>query len=79
MNVKYSVVLALFCASSAQATSVFINEIHYDNSGSDTGELIEIVAPVATDLSNWTIELYNGSNGTVYNNLTFNDEVIAGD
>ncbi|MGZ7145021.1 hypothetical protein ACXWOO_11675, partial [Streptococcus pyogenes] len=26
-------------------TSVFINEIHYDNSGTDTGEAIEVAGP----------------------------------
>ena len=26
----------------ANATSVFINEVHYDNTGTDTGEAIEI-------------------------------------
>ena len=67
MNIKYSVALALFCASSAQATSVFINEIHYDNSGSDAGEAIEVAATAGTNLNGWSLALYNGSNGTVYN------------
>ena len=47
-------------------TAVFINEIHYDNSGTDEGEEIEIAGPAGTDLSGWEIVLYNGSNGTVY-------------
>lgn len=41
--------------------TVFINEIHYDNSGSDTGEAVEIAGPAGTDLTNWTVALYNGS------------------
>lgn len=41
--------------------SVFINEIHYDNSGSDQGEAIEIAGPANTDLSGWSLILYNGS------------------
>ncbi|MDG3583039.1 DUF5689 domain-containing protein [Galbibacter pacificus] len=49
--------------------SIFINEIHYDNDGTDTGEAIEIAAPAGTDLSQWTLELYNGANGTRYNTL----------
>ncbi len=46
---------------------VFINEIHYDNAGTDQGEAIEIAGPAGTDLSDWQLVLYNGSNGTVYN------------
>ncbi|MEZ4661543.1 MAG: lamin tail domain-containing protein [Caldilineaceae bacterium] len=48
-------------------TPVFINEIHYDNTGIDTGEAIEVAGPAATDLTGWSIVLYNGSNGAVYN------------
>ena len=47
--------------------SVFINELHYDNDGTDLGEAIEIAGPAGTDLNGWSIELYNGSNGTLYN------------
>ncbi|HUE97679.1 MAG TPA: ExeM/NucH family extracellular endonuclease [Anaerolineales bacterium] len=48
------------------STTVFINEIHYDNTGTDTGEAIEIAGPAGTDLTGWSIVLYNGSNGAVY-------------
>ncbi len=48
------------------ATTVFINEIHYDNDGTDAGEAIEVVAPAGTDLTGWTIVLYNGSGGASY-------------
>jgi predicted extracellular nuclease len=61
MKLKYSVALALFCASSAQATSVFINEIHYDNIGDDANEFVEIAAPAGTILDGMSIVLYNGS------------------
>ena len=68
-------VLVAFCHSvSAQ---VFINEIHYDNTGGDTGEAIEVAGPVGTDLAGCQLVLYNGSNGAPYN--TFNlSGVIAG-
>jgi predicted extracellular nuclease len=46
--------------------SVFINEIHYDNDGTDTGEAIEIAGPAGTDLSGWSLILYNGANGEEY-------------
>ena len=44
----------------------WINEFHYDNSGTDTGEFIEIAGPADLDLSTYSIELYNGANGQVY-------------
>jgi hypothetical protein len=47
-------------------TAVFINEIHYDNTGTDTGEAIEVAGPAATDLSGWSLVLYNGNGGSVY-------------
>ncbi len=49
------------------AIPVFVNEIHYDNSSTDTGEAIEIAGPAGTDLTGWSIVLYNGSNGASYN------------
>ncbi len=51
------------------ATSVFINEIHYDNSGADTGEAVEVAGPAGTDLAGWSLEFYNGSTGNSYGNL----------
>ena len=51
----------------AQAAAVFINEVHYDNTGTDTGEAIEIAGPAGTDLTGWSLVLYNGANGSVYN------------
>ena len=46
--------------------TAFINEIHYDNTGKDTGEAIEVAGPVGTDLSGWALVLYNGRNGASY-------------
>jgi predicted extracellular nuclease len=64
-------VLALFTlgvtGSRAQGTpTVFINEIHYDNTGVDTGEFVEIAGPAGTSLTGYQIILYNGSNGQSY-------------
>ncbi|MDZ7291332.1 MAG: Ig-like domain-containing protein [candidate division KSB1 bacterium] len=57
----------LFSLSVASAqTPVFINEIHYDNTGTDAGEAIEIAGPAGTDLTGWSIVLYNGNGGAVY-------------
>ena len=44
----------------------FISEIHYDNVGPDVGEAIEIQAEPGTSLDGWSLLLYDGDNGTVY-------------
>ena len=62
-------------ATAGAATPVFINEIHYDNSGTDTGESIEIAGPAGTDLTGWSIVLYNGSNGTSYGTETLSGTI----
>jgi predicted extracellular nuclease/endonuclease I len=79
MKLKYSVALALFCVSSAQATSVFINEIHYDNAGADTGELVEVAAPAGTNLSGMTVVLYNGSSSQLKPYSTLDLSGVVGD
>ncbi len=61
----------LFLGSTAVGSvidsQVFINEFHYDNDGTDTGEFIEVVAPTSlSDLSAVTLTLYNGGNGASY-------------
>lgn len=55
--------------SSAVATPVFINELHYDNSGADQSEGFEIAGPADTDLNGWQLVLYNGGNGEPYSLL----------
>lgn len=50
----------------ADEPAVFVNEIHYDNVSDDVGEAVEIAAPAGTDLTGWTLVLYNGANGRVY-------------
>ncbi|SEE62445.1 lamin tail domain-containing protein [Ruania alba] len=44
----------------------FISELHYDNDGSDTGEAVEVQAPVGTDLTGWSLVFYNGNGGSPY-------------
>jgi hypothetical protein len=48
------------------ASAVWINEFHYDNTGSDIGESIEVAGVAGTDLTGWTLVLYNGSDGATY-------------
>lgn len=64
----WATVIAMSIASTAQ--SVFINEFTYDYEGPETKEFIEIFGPAGTDLTDWTITLYNGINGTPYHSET---------
>ncbi len=48
---------------------IWINEIHYDNTGDDTGEFVEIAGPAGTDLSGYSLAFHTGSNGTVYSTV----------
>lgn len=59
----------LAAAPAAADTAVFINELHYDNAGTDVGERIEIAGPAGTLLDGWSLVLYNGANGAVYDTL----------
>jgi len=56
---------------------VRFSEIHYDNSGTDAGEAIEISGPEGTDLTGWSVVLYNGSNGAVYNTRALSGTIPA--
>jgi uncharacterized repeat protein (TIGR02059 family) len=47
-------------------TPVFVSEIHYDNTGTDTGEGVSIFGPAGTNLAGWSVVPYNGSNGQSY-------------
>ena len=72
-NLPSDVVFSFTTTSApAGSTAVFINELHYDNSSSDVDEFVEIAGPAGTDLSGWSIVLYNGNGGASYGtvNLT---------
>ena len=62
-------VILLTSTQLTNAQSVFINEIHYDNASSDVNEAIEIAGPSGTDLTGWSLVLYNGSNSSTYNTI----------
>ncbi len=68
---------ALALSSPVLATAVFINEIHYDNEGSDVGEGIELAGPGGTDLSGWALVLYTGNTGASYRTLSLSGSSIA--
>ena len=48
------------------AEDVWINEIHYDNVGTDSDEGVEIAGTAGSVLSDYALVLYNGLNGRTY-------------
>ncbi len=70
-----SLAALLLCllAPAARAQNAWINEFHYDNAGTDTGEFVEVViedAGTYDDLSAFSIVLYNGNDSTEYDTKT---------
>jgi len=49
------------------AERVWINEIHYDNTGADTNEGVEVAGVAGLDLSHYRLIRYEGDNGTPEN------------
>ena len=47
-------------ALAAEPTVPFISEIHYDNTGTDAGEFVEVQIPAGTTTAGLAIVLYNG-------------------
>jgi len=56
-------------------TCVFINELHYDNDGADAGEAIEVAGPAGTDLTGWSVVLYNGNGGAPYDTFALSGAI----
>lgn len=58
--------------------STRVSEFHYDNNGNpDVNEAIEIEGNAGVDLSGWSLVLYTGNGGTVYNTISLSG-TIAG-
>ncbi len=65
--------------TSLSAQNIWFNELHYDNESTDVGEFIEIVLENANSysLSDFTITLYNGNNGTSYDTKTLDQFTLG--
>lgn len=72
---------ALFCigASASSQASVLINEIDYDQPGSDSAEFIELYNSAVTPLvlDGYTLALVNGSSGDAYHSFDLSGLQIA--
>ena len=68
----------LLAAAPSARAEVFINELHYDNAGADSGEAVEIVATAGESLSGYRVWLYNGSSAPANAQTYGNAAVPAG-
>lgn len=73
--------IALMLTISPLFSQVFINELHYDNQGTDADEGFEVAGLAGTDLSCYKAFFYNGTNGLLYDSLdlsgTIDDEGVG--
>jgi DNA/RNA endonuclease G (NUC1) len=55
------------------------SEIHYDNTGTDAGEAVEIEGPNGTSLAGWTVLFYNGDPASTTSPLkVYNTVAVTG-
>ena len=54
---------------------LWVNELHYDDSGTDQNEGVELAGPAGTSLSGWTLAFYNGNGGSVYKTVALSGSV----
>ena len=80
ISIKYILIsLTLFLTPLvSNASLIFINEIHYDNSGADKDEFVELAGTAGLNLFDWSLQFYNGSTGLIYKTFTI-DNVTLGD
>lgn len=53
------------------------SELHYDNVGTDANEALEIEGPAGTDLTGWSVVLYDGNGGASYNVAPLSGTILA--
>jgi DNA/RNA endonuclease G (NUC1) len=54
-----------------------VSELHYDNTGTDAGEAIEISGPSGASLTGWSVVLYNGNGGAPYTTTPLSGTIPA--
>ncbi|MGK0204631.1 MAG: hypothetical protein ACI9S9_003716, partial [Planctomycetota bacterium] len=52
-----------------RAPEVWINELHYDNSGIDVGEFVELAGRAGENVNSWMLIAYDGSSGNAYSRV----------
>lgn len=64
-----SVVIQVTVPSTGATATIWINELHYDNSGTDVNEGVEVAGIAGTPLDDYSLVFYNGGDGKVYKTL----------
>jgi DNA/RNA endonuclease G (NUC1) len=54
-----------------------IVELHYDDQGEDEDEALELEGPAGTDLTGWSVVLYNGNGGAPYDTRMLAGSIAA--
>lgn len=62
-------VYQLYVSNGSDQRSAWINELHYDNSGADQNEMVEIAGPAGLDLCGYRVVGYNGNGGGLYKTI----------
>ncbi|HEY9115564.1 MAG TPA: lamin tail domain-containing protein [Bacteroidales bacterium] len=70
-NLLFIAILSFFWLA-VQGQNAYVNEIHYDNAGTDANEFVEVVVenPGTYALSDFAVVLYNGNGGASYDTKT---------
>lgn len=53
---------------------VWINELHYDNVGTDVNEFVEVAGPAGDRLNGWMLIAYDGATGAAYARIRLGGE-----
>lgn len=59
-------VISVTAPSTGMTAILWINELHYDNNGTDVNEGVEVAGVAGTALTNYSLVFYNGGDGAVY-------------
>jgi len=55
--------------NNVRAPEIWINELHYDNSGVDVGEFVELAGRAGESVNNWMLIAYDGTTGNAYSRV----------
>lgn len=68
-------VISVTAPSTGATAMLWINELHYDNNGTDTNEGAEVAGIAGTALTNYSLVFYNGGDGAVYKTVALSGVV----
>ena len=65
-NPDWALCLYLNQCARVRNPEVWVNELHYDNTGADVNEFVELAGPAGMRLNGWMLLAIDGANGAVY-------------